>query len=136
MKKKNDRGFFAVIGIVAIVLAVVCLLMSSGSHESYKTYGGDAYTGMQQAAAQTANNIQDLIAVVKFGFSSVLLVTGLLSLAYAKGGKKEEQAPFFTGYVAQQTPAYQAPQPVVQPNAYVAPQPVNQPVTGAPNQTL
>ena len=35
--------------------------MSAGRYMGFETYGGDAYTGIQNAAARTANNVQDLL---------------------------------------------------------------------------
>ena len=79
---KGKKLVFVIIGIIAIVLAIICATASVGYYESSKTYGGDAYTGIQQAAAQTANNVQYLAEIVRFGFSAVLAVTGLISMAY------------------------------------------------------
>ena len=53
-----------VVGLAAIVFAIICWSSSiyfyEGSSVRFETYGGDAYTGIQNAAAQTANNIQYL----------------------------------------------------------------------------
>ena len=73
------RNYPALIGMLAGVLAVVLAVllfttpgnvvlnyneqpsgissMDTGTRTSYNYYGGDAYTGMQQAAAQAANNV-------------------------------------------------------------------------------
>ena len=40
-------------------------------------YGGDAYTGIQNAAATTSKNVKELAGIVQFGFGSILLVMGL-----------------------------------------------------------
>ena len=82
MVKINKNLVFALIGVVAIILAIVCSTMSIGGYESNEVYGGDAYTGIQQAAAQAANNVQDLADIAKFGFSSLLAVIGLICIAY------------------------------------------------------
>ena len=48
-------------GITCIIFAIIyyttppCFYL--GAFEYFETYGGDAYTGIQNAAAQTANNI-------------------------------------------------------------------------------
>ena len=51
---------FAVLAVVAIVFAVMCFntstYMNSGDYELHQAYGGDAYTGIQNAAAQTSKN--------------------------------------------------------------------------------
>lgn len=69
--------FLIVVGILAIILAIVCFCKDVGSASLGYSYGGDAYTGIQNAAAQTANNILHLAEIARFGFSSVLLVLGL-----------------------------------------------------------
>ena len=69
--------FMIVVGILAIILAIVCFSKDVGNTSLGYSYGGDAYTGIQNAAAQTANNVLYLTRIVRFGFSSVLLVLGL-----------------------------------------------------------
>ena len=66
---------FIVIGIIAIGLAIGCY--SIDDYESINIYGGDAFTGIQNAAAVTSRNVKELAAIVQFGFGSVLLVMGL-----------------------------------------------------------
>lgn len=56
MKKLYSIGL-TVTGIMSIVFAIICLAAlpgGIGSWVSYKTYGGDAYTGIQNATAQAA----------------------------------------------------------------------------------
>ena len=63
-------------GILSIIFAIVILSgnntnlvgMSTGTRTSYDWYGGDAYTGIQQAAADTARNVSDLAKIVQVGF--------------------------------------------------------------------
>ena len=55
-------------GIVSVILGIVCFC---------------AYTGIQNAAATTAYNVQALADIVKFGFGSLLLVIGLIAVFYA-----------------------------------------------------
>ena len=45
-------------------------------------YGGDAYTGIQNAAATTSKNVRDLAGIVQFGFGSILLVMGLTLVGF------------------------------------------------------
>lgn len=80
MKIKNGKLLLP--AILSIVLSIICFNMYTGNGENNHTYGGDAYTGIQNAAAQTANNVRDLAEIVSFGFGSVLLVAGI-SLAFA-----------------------------------------------------
>ena len=64
MKKVN-----AIVKLIANVLSIIitfilgiCLMTTTyyGEYESSTSYGGDAYTGIQNAAATTANNVDDL----------------------------------------------------------------------------
>lgn len=70
--------FGVVAGLLSVILGFVAYGYDTGSWEGGFTYGGDAYTGIQNAAAQTANNVQDLTELVCFGVGSVLLVAGLV----------------------------------------------------------
>ncbi len=64
MKKIAAKGLLLT-GIIAIILAIVCWhkgnnvddYLHMGRAISPETYGGDAYTGMQNAAAQAATNL-------------------------------------------------------------------------------
>lgn len=92
---KLRKLLYGVLGIASFVLSIVCYAMDTGSWESSHTYGGDAYTGIQNASAQAANNIQDLAAIVKFGFGSVLLIIGLLLIFYAVTCKETDYSSKF-----------------------------------------
>lgn len=81
--KGNALGIFS--GIVSIILGIVSFCLDNGSGINNKSYGGDAYTGIQNAAAHTANNVQDLCNVVKFGFGALLIVIGLAIIAFFLG---------------------------------------------------
>ncbi len=87
--KKNKRfglilsyllGLFS--GIASVALGILIGEMSVGSYESAKAYGGDAYTGIQNAAAQTANNVQYLCELVREGFMYVLFAIGAIAIFY------------------------------------------------------
>lgn len=65
-------------GFVSIIFSVIIFCMDNGSWENSLQYGGDAYTGIQNAAAKTANNIQALCDVLKIGFGALLLVAGIV----------------------------------------------------------
>ena len=54
-----------VLNILAILITFIfgiCLMTTEfyGEYEANTSYGGDAYTGIQNAAAATANNVDDL----------------------------------------------------------------------------
>lgn len=59
--------------------------MDTGSYESYFEYGGDAYTGIQNASAQAANNISDLAEIVSMGMFAFLLVFGIALICFFIG---------------------------------------------------
>lgn len=65
-----------VIGALAIILALACFLSDTGVFERESAYGGDAYTGIQNAAAITANNVKCVAGIASLGFGSVLLILG------------------------------------------------------------
>ena len=69
-------------GTVSIGCAVMCFSFDTLDYERRAVYGGDAYTGIQNAAAMTSKNVKDLSDVVRFGFGSVLLVTGLSLIGF------------------------------------------------------
>jgi len=77
MVQKIRSYAFIVIGIVALFLSFKCYTMDDLKFETRSMYGGDAFTGIQNAAAVTSENVKDLAAIVQFGFGSVLLVMGL-----------------------------------------------------------
>lgn len=84
MKSKdiNKEKAFSVLGtisgIISIIFSIIVFCMDNGSWENSLQYGGDAYTGIQNAAAQTANNIQALCDILKIAFGAVLLVGGIV----------------------------------------------------------
>ena len=73
-----------VTGILSVIFGFIC--NGSGNYSSHTsdkyTYGGDAYTGIQNAAAQTANNVsyfQDSFnSIAGRGFMFILLIAGLV----------------------------------------------------------
>lgn len=69
-------------GIISVIFGIIMFTKSVGTYESSVRYGGDAYTGIQNAAAQTANNIQALSEITKFGFAFLLIAIGLIAILY------------------------------------------------------
>ncbi|WP_034451153.1 hypothetical protein [Butyrivibrio sp. AE2032] len=81
MKKiSNIAGIIS--GIISIVFSFVIKSMSAGSYERSQTYGGDAYTGIQNASAQAANNVKDLTLLVQSGIFAFLLVFGIALICF------------------------------------------------------
>ena len=76
--KKIRKLILLAAGVLAIILGIVSFGKDAGSYESNLSYGGDAYTGIQNASAQAANNTMYLAEITRFGFGSVLLVGGLV----------------------------------------------------------
>ena len=77
------------IGVLSIIFAILCFVLNGEFGSCYyvgqQVYGGDAYTGIQNAAAATASNIdalnesvETLANCIKIGFGFVLLILGLL----------------------------------------------------------
>ena len=76
-KKRKINGIavvYLVLGIFSIMWGLS--LSYGGSRESLKTYGGDAYTGMQNASVKTANNVESLGDTISKGFKGILIVIG------------------------------------------------------------
>ena len=82
MPQKLRAFLFTVIGLVSLLLSIRCFSFDSLDYESINTYGGDAYTGIQNAAAMTSRNVKELAEIVQFGFGSILLVVGLSLAGY------------------------------------------------------
>lgn len=81
------------VGIVSIGLSVSCFISDTGDYVSEEFYGGDAYTGIQHAAAETGQNVRALTVIVSKGFGSVLLIYGMTLIAIGVSGaiqKKEK----------------------------------------------
>lgn len=86
-KGKSGKGkVFHIIGmisgIVSVLFGIVMNTMSTGVYTSHEIYGGDAYTGIQNAAADAANNISTLTEVAVVGFAFLLIALGLAIFCY------------------------------------------------------
>lgn len=88
MKKKIIAIVLIIVAIASVALGVVEMRKGAGNYSgryvARQTYGGDAYTGIQNAAADTAFNVQqtnDILnsmhKTIAFGFGSILIVIGL-----------------------------------------------------------
>ncbi len=95
MKKWNLKSkLFAIIGAISIALSV--FIFAQTVNKNLRTndlwgheYGGDAYTGIQNAAASTGRNVAYVADYICYGFSSVLLVAGLVLFVVAIPSKEE-----------------------------------------------
>lgn len=79
MKRKIK---FSIIGAIGFVLAIICLAQDEGEPANWQFYGGDAFTGIQNASADAANNILALTKMVKTGFATLLFFFSLSSFVY------------------------------------------------------
>lgn len=89
-KSKRITGFFLLVAaIVSVIFGIVCFnsypYTSITKHVQYEYYGGDAYTGIQQAAADTANNVEATYQVVRStyymiaqGLGFALILSGIV----------------------------------------------------------
>ena len=77
MSQKIRAIVLIVVGVVSLGLSIKCFTTDDLGYESCSMYGGDAFTGIQNAAATTSKNVKDLAEIVQFGFGSILLVMGL-----------------------------------------------------------
>lgn len=89
-KSKRVTGFFLLVAaIVSVIFGIVCFNSYPSSvtikYVEYEYYGGDAYTGIQNAAADTANNVKANDATVRStyymiakGFGFALILSGIV----------------------------------------------------------
>lgn len=70
-----------VIGALSVIFSIVCFAADTGAFERQSAYGGDAYTGIQNAGAITANNVKCVAQICSIGFGGVFLLAGLTLLA-------------------------------------------------------
>ena len=98
MANKLRTIVLIVIGVIAIGLSIKCFTFDDLDYEPRRMYGGDAFTGIQNAGAITSKNVKELASIVQFGFGSILLVTGLGFLGVGltsplKNDEKQEEKP-------------------------------------------
>lgn len=71
-----------IVGVIAIFMAFALFNHSTSSYTMSYSYGADAYTGIQNAAAETGINVMQLSAITQFGFAALHLVLGLAIICY------------------------------------------------------
>ena len=109
------------VAVLSLLFALVCFAMEpdniSGSIESKYFYGGDAYTGIQNAAAQAATNAKyinyNLVALINMiatiaGFAFVLISVlcgglGVLNLISAKEVNTPKNQPKVANHIPNTT---------------------------------
>lgn len=75
--KKLLGVYLLCIGIFAVIMAIVIFDSYSGMYGYRENYNGDAYTGIQNATAQTATNVLQTNYILKKGLGSILMAGGL-----------------------------------------------------------
>ena len=114
MNKKLLKIFGIALGVLTIILAIVVFTQNVGYYESSHSYGGDAYTGIQNASAQAANNVKYVGEMIRFAMGSMMLVMGLAMVLGSLCIRTEKKT------IAVQTPVFAAPNgyqaPVTQPD--------------------
>lgn len=80
--KKGINIVGIISGVLSIIFSFVVKGMPIGLYEFSETYGGDAYTGIQNAAAQTAVNVYYLADIVRTGLFAFLLVFGIALICF------------------------------------------------------
>lgn len=75
-----EGGIFS--GFLSVLFGIIMFFLNTGYSEQSEMYGGDAYTGIQNAAAQTANNVLAMGTIVKIGFAFLLISLGLIAIFY------------------------------------------------------
>ena len=84
---------FIIVGMVSIGLSISCFKADDGEYVIKNYYGGDAYTGIQHAAAETGQNVRALTKLASKGFGSILLVGGLALIVTGIPSRKNENRP-------------------------------------------
>lgn len=114
MNKKLLKIFGIALGVLTIILAIVVFTQNVGYYESSHSYGGDAYTGIQNASAQAANNVKYVGEMIRFAMGSMMLVMGLAMVLGSLCIRTEKKT------IAVQVPVFAAPNgyqaPVTQPD--------------------
>ena len=106
--EKIRNILFLIIGVLSIIFAIKIGGLSTGSFEMPLSYGGDAYTGIQNACAGAANNAIDVANILQQGFEYCLIIAGfvLVSIGGTSLFKVSETKP-----QAIDTPAEEKSQP-------------------------
>lgn len=66
--KKSKCIAFTVTGFISLFLSFTLYFAGNFKHASSAIYGGDAYTGIQNASADAANNIAVVGQILNWGF--------------------------------------------------------------------
>lgn len=87
-KKLNFKRVICILGIILGIATIVIGIATDEFNYSYQgygdreIYGGDAYTGIQNATAQTATNVYNLYQTIQAFSKSFLIVLGVLIILH------------------------------------------------------
>ena len=92
-KKVNIKSIISVIiDVIGVLTGIITTILGLNFKDSslffyadLETYGGDAYTGMQNASAQAANNIAQLGYSFEKAVSIIIAVLGIFIILYFIG---------------------------------------------------
>lgn len=73
----------ALIGIACIMNGIQVYKSDIGGMASYKEYGGDAYTGIQNAEVQTGGLVRIQSDILAKGLGSIMIFGGLTIIVFA-----------------------------------------------------
>lgn len=95
LKQKNmaklRRVLLILAGVISIVMSIVAFRLDLGMPADREYYGGDAFTGIQHAAARTGTNLFYLTNIVHLGTCTVLFVGGITLIAFSLPASKSEK---------------------------------------------
>lgn len=89
--KKKKLSFRIIICILGIILGIATIVIGIATDKfnyrywgygEVETYGGDAYTGIQNATAKTVTNVYNLYQTVQAFSKSFLIVWGILIILH------------------------------------------------------
>ncbi len=77
--KQNKLQFIILCALagISLIFSIICFTLPDGTNTPAKQYGGDAYTGIQNAAAATARNVLDLNKTVSTIAGLVFIMVAL-----------------------------------------------------------
>jgi hypothetical protein len=92
MNKTLRTILLCFIGTSSIALGIYCFSFNTGEFIMDHMYGGDAFTGMQNASATAARNLLSMSKIIQFGLSSLLIVGGAMIVVLGIPKKKDKVA--------------------------------------------
>lgn len=86
MSKSKGKNFVSILGIIlGIVVIIIGLTAFNDTYTdtvSKESYGGDAYTGIQQACAQTATNTYYIYEIIQTSSKIFFVALGIFIILH------------------------------------------------------